>query len=895
MQTPQIAPGAVEPGQQAPLSMRSRRIERLSTWLKRTLAAVPLLLVACGGGGGGDGSGGAAPVAAFSLTVAPASLTVGQGQEGVVEVNLQRDAGFTDPVRVTLNPPGAGITADTLVLSGSQARGVLQIRVSQELAAGSVHKLDVTGTVTGTGTGAGASRVASGTLLVSAPQASTQANIAAALAAGTLDLETALLYRVYARWGDKRLPGPFVGAHSAEEDSGLFDEVRLRLASLSAGAQEALRPFIVRPADPRSVWNASASASGSASPARANLARKTRAAASPSACPIAPQSGLSWISKRSASHPLRVWAQCRGEPGHDAESVALVDKTLALLNKIYTPMTGVMRVPRPDVEGDDDAIDVYIVDDGSYVYRAEQNVRPVKLATAFAECPESTVVNGCSGFITLVRSLPYNNRFNITLIHEFFHVLQYAYNGKFSMRPDAGKPDQPEHHWFMEASASWAAAYFDRTLAPWDDGRAAYVDVHRMFKQYFQPSFDALNASGGAHAYSAYIWPYFVEQETSGPAFMKKIWIGLEGVGTFEAADKAIDTVYPFAANFKRFALRNINAELLPGDPLPSNKRHVKLDPDQFVDDKKEPPYLTGTLAANQEYSQDFNLMNLSARYVRLTVAEASPAIRKVVVDISGLQPASELDVQALVRTDDGWLALEEPIEIKPDKVTFCFDKGPTTASLRGSFKEILLVLSNHATPKGTNVSGTLKVQPKSVPCGTLWEGTISQVVRNATALSTSTLTSNSNVSFEFDDTAIGQPGEVRFRLKSGSWTYDGLNDIFGRNPACRGIIKGAGALPLGAYQPLVPSGTSASLSIFPATGQFHGGGLSVVQISTTDNCNDRNVDVTTVDPTYTHFWWNEQNPNGELSADGNSIRRTYRTTVPNDVSYDIRLDKKTE
>lgn len=73
------------------------------------------------------------------------------------------------------------------------------------------------------------------------------------------------------------------------------------------------------------------------------------------------------------------------------------------------------------------------------------------------------------------------------------------------------------------------------------------------------------------------------------------------------------------------------------------------------------------------------------------------------------------------------------------------------------------------------------------------------------------------------------------------------------------------------------------------------GGGLSVVEVTTTDNCNASHVDVTTVDPMYTHFWWNEQTPGGEISADGNSIRRMYRTMAPNYVTYDIRLDKKPE
>ena len=205
------------------------------------------------------------------MTVAPAGLTVGQGQDALVEVTVKRDAGFTDPVSVTLSQPPAGVTADTLVLSGSQMRGSLPIRASIDLPAGSVLRLDVAGTVAGT------SHIASIQLAVSAPQAPAQALIAAAIAAGTLDHGTALLYRAYALLGDKRLPDAYLGAGSLEEDNPLFDEIRLRFASLPVAAQDALRPFIVRPADARSIWNVTATASSG----QAKILSATRKAVSP--------------------------------------------------------------------------------------------------------------------------------------------------------------------------------------------------------------------------------------------------------------------------------------------------------------------------------------------------------------------------------------------------------------------------------------------------------------------------------------------------------------------------------------------------------------------------------------------------------------------------------------
>ena len=156
------------------------------------------------------------------------------------------------------------------------------------------------------------------------------------------------------------------------------------------------------------------------------------------------------------------------------------------------------------------------------------------------------------------RGLLYTSKFKGVLMHEFFHVLQFAYNAEFSVGAVAGRADARERYWFTEASAQWAEAHFDRTIPGLDGERIACQDVHRLFAQYFLPQFESLNkAAGDAHANAAYIWPYFVEQETGGPAFMGSIWSALDAVSTWEQADKAIDAAYSFAANFKRFALRN--------------------------------------------------------------------------------------------------------------------------------------------------------------------------------------------------------------------------------------------------------------------------------------------------------------------------------------------------
>ena len=212
------------------------------------------------------------------------------------------------------------------------------------------------------------------------------------------------------------------------------------------------------------------------------------------------------------------------------------------------------------------------------------------------------------------------------------------------------------------------------------------------------------------------------------------------------------------------------------------------------------------------------------------------------------------------------------PNSIQPVEVS-CFTAGPV--SLR-------------AKP----TAGAKQIAPLALTCEAAWVGTIKQVVSSvANPGGTTTITTVANVTFEFDKVAAAdaQPGEVPFKLRNGTFTYDMLFESSGRNPPCRSIATGGGALPLDPYQPLVPAGTSANLSVFPATSQYGGTGLSVVTITSTSNCNDSNVDITTVDPIRTVFWWTDS-AGGETSADGLSIRRAF--TAPNGVLYDISLDQ---
>jgi len=475
---------------------------------------------------------------------------------------------------------------------------------------------------------------------------------------------------------------------------------------------------------------------------------------------------------------------------------------------------------------------------------------PQAFGTTFNAPP--AVEHGASAFVVLPRTLAYTNRFHATVIHEFFHVLQNAHNYEFSHRPSDVASNVYVAHWFPEASATWASAHFDRVLAPWDGGRAAYADAHYRFALRFQKSTFSLNASEPVpHTYAAYIWPYFVEQETESATFMSQIWEGLMNVTTFEQADDAIDAAFSFDDHFDDFAVRNLNTSFVPGDPLPRSQRYVALDsifPDGVGRDS-----LTGTLVADDEYTQALEIPNLAARYVLLG---ADPLAKKIEFDFSGLEPGGSVGVRALISTRDGWL--EEPLDFSDERtVTFCSDLGQATLEKRGSFQAILLVITNRALRADQAVSGDLVVKPTKDPCTPVWSGTITMSYRRPVMHGVITSSSTTPVAFEYDESAPQSPFTTSYKLRSGTYTYEWLGDYTGATTPCQTRERASGTMIPGGYFTGTPHGEYSTLTVStffePATYRGEGGLLGLGTL--TSNCNDNNNE-TTIDYSPVFAWW---------------------------------------
>jgi hypothetical protein len=276
--------------------------------------------------------------------------------------------------------------------------------------------------------------------------------IDAALEAGEIDEETALVYQVFAVYGDERLPAKFSGDDSEALSSLAPAAAIADLGSLSAEAQETLAPFLLPPSAPGSWLEQQAAAAG-----RTNH----------------------WNPVPSANGRVQVWWQT-AVPGDQFKAASLAGE---IDSDIWPKLTSLMGVePLPDGDG---ILDIYLVrmsGGATTPYGGCEGTRPDQYWE-----PKAVFVNVDS------RSLP--SKLRSVTAHEFMHVLQMTFELKHCYHP--------EYFWWMDATANWAMDY----VYPNDN-------VEHGYAKYFL-NVPEVSLEGGAnlHRYGAYLFPFFLTKE----------------------------------------------------------------------------------------------------------------------------------------------------------------------------------------------------------------------------------------------------------------------------------------------------------------------------------------------------------------------------------------------
>jgi hypothetical protein len=423
---------------------------------------------------------------------------------------------------------------------------------------------------------------------------------------------------------------------------------------------------------------------------------------------------------------------CNGTaPATTKEQIAT---TLDMLESLYGPMTAYMgKTPRPDpgnsAKDGPSRIDFYLLNSNQKLFRAGPCASGCDLDGADGvTAPEATSLTSTasSAFVLIDRGLFDSSLyFKSALAHEFFHVLQDAYNDKFSC----------SHFWFSEASAVWAEWHF----VP----QAAKDAVYQYFGDYLQVDPSVSLTSSEGDPYGKFVWPVFMQQHAE-VGSIAAAWKAMDGKTGCAALNNAINAQLPFTDNFQAFAVENFDSELgnlhtgaveWPADFGGAGKpAGPKTDYPDFTDEynPEAPPFpehVPAFTTSTPDYSSypwktagNVDLPPLSAQYIYVPAYAAS-----VELDFSGLSNVGDLDVNLIGAEESPFDALVndgewERVQVNGSSASICFDADLTDQSYGLPVDDVFVVLDNHDDSEA--ISGSYTVTARAA-CATQLSGTL--------------------------------------------------------------------------------------------------------------------------------------------------------------------------
>lgn len=500
------------------------------------------------------------------------------------------------------------------------------------------------------------------------PGASSFDLIDAALAAGTINAETALSFRVFATFRDPRLPTQYAGDRSLIEHNEALTDVLRVWSTLSAGTQDALGPFLAPPAY---------LGSRAATAMQRTQGAVVRAASAADAFMCQrPEFNPSWASTPISGGNVKVWYDTRN-PLDQAYAVHVAE---VVNNEVWPKLFGTlaMKAPLKDktsisayegCNGDDDRFDIYLA---SLNTRAElahtQPIVPGRRAMPVYMVLHNNLVDA---------DLRY------TLAHEFMHASQWAYNvqsGSFAA----------SHKWLREATATWAGDY----VFPPDNFE------HRKAPHYFKTPELSLERTQGLpedRMYGAYLFFQFVANKAGGAPRIPLMWAQTEVLA--DQVD-AVDAALPggFVETWHKFAKHHWNQ-----DPVHLDSYNAWDAPAAAGTSVGTPTVFGGAPIQvdlggrmNREYDMDTNVPHLAIHYHHFKFVDGAGSIpndlRSVTIEHEPAVGGGRVRVQAIFRRIDGAWQVEDWSPVSGSWLGIrrsCFDVRAER------YAELVLVVSN--------------------------------------------------------------------------------------------------------------------------------------------------------------------------------------------------------
>ncbi len=569
--------------------------------------------------------------------------------------------------------------------------------------------------------------------------------IDAALAAGTIDDETALAYKVFADFGDPRLPADLQGDDGAAREGCGAQEALERFSSLSVATQDLLAPFLVRPEDPAS-WLRTQSASllqaaAALAPAlpskkkRKKAKQASRGASSILATATPAADPLDDVLGRVLTRNGKVYVHWRKDLHPDDDGVAQVIAD-EIDDTIWTKLTGLLGEPKPDEDG---VLDVYLIDTQALTVMLSDHANDTQGLTRLraGSCDKG----GNAAVVYLNRDklaeLPQ------TAAHEITHAIQ----ARFSLASNC-----EETRWLREASATWAEHF----VYPRNDTEHGYASSFLGVPEV------PLEKLGGLHEYGAYLWFLYATRnaDANAPSEVRSVWdflAGHDSLGALDAVSR-ITTGNGLRERWHEFALYNWNRVIeknLVNLAPPATTRYVGKPYlyygswDGVADAAREstgPKPLLVDLggSVSKTYRLSHRIRHLAAKYFHYDF-RGDPTIRRLRFThpyANGSEPAVKVQALVKLRGNGGWKEVAD--WTRDEKHFLCRDKPEE------DFEQLIIVISDGEFSNREHVVEDLdgdntQLKVSALGCRESYVGSVQLEVHDTTPTSSRTETATAD------------------------------------------------------------------------------------------------------------------------------------------------------
>jgi hypothetical protein len=871
------------------VSSTSNRVRTATEWLCACI--VLALTAACGGGdgssdtgpGNGNGGGGGGGAGSSGLTLLPGRINLAIGGAAVMF------ATGADVATTWQSSDSTVATVDASGHVGAVARGSAVISVSSgSKTATSTVKVFQAGGAT--------------------PDPSTESLIAEALAQNQIDAETALTYRVFALFGDERLPPAFDGVPSSLPEHLLLREMATTIGALSPATQDILRPFLTPPIYADSWYAQRLGLGAQASVQKADaLAQKRPLESFNCAVGITP----SLYAHASTAHfnvyylifGGAAFAEDNANSSAAAALVAsLIEDVYAIDTKLIDPQDR-LDDSKENCHGADGKYDIYygpLALGRVAAWTTSYSLAPDQLASGnpCALRPSFMMLNSLSNEFIAATQDPVNAAPMVKsiLAHEFLHALQFTMARSTSCK---------DVEWFDEATAQWAMDNAVPTIAqgaPGEFGMEAGIGnvaenlaksgpvlAEFMFSDHLV-SMEKAGVQPKLNGYADYLFFQYLAR-TQGATAIKRIFDAMEGFNnSVESIAAAVDmkSVWPeFAKTLwigyqdhvldywatedeYRFGLAQVFAQVPTTLDVPQSLKDMQKT--LIVDQKGQKNAKFDLLGAVRDSNGDFSIQPRSILYEDLKFSDAT--VHEVIFynPIANQPTNTYMKVQALRKIAGEWQAPED--WTNDTYKTWCLDKKDER------LEELLLIVSDSEadpaseTPFVIGKDSPMRVSTSNVGCWQ-WKGTSS--LTTLTPFGYTTVESFSGT-FDRNRDLTADPADMLIGLDlfsseaEGSVTFDESGPIIGTDCTIAGTAT-LNTLPFGdgsLFVNYLTLGPTPSLLDRMVIGD---GGTIVPNLTLVTRCPGSAPSLSTFDvPTH---WLSL--PNGvPISDDGQTIRGTW-------------------